>query len=175
MRFSFSKDLRVDEHLRKELSKPFGRIMNTKQFVQKISRHETIYAIGDVTVSELLKNGYVPKVGIFDYRTERSAVYFPIIRDIYKKPVRVKNSRGAISHALWNSIKKASKSKKGTGIRVSGEEDLASLVCLYFARDGNLIVYGMRNSGVAVIRANKKIRSYVIKVLERMAKIKEVY
>ena len=175
MRFNFSKELRVDERLRRELSKPFGRIMNTKQFVKKISRHETIYAIGDVTVSELLKNGYVPKVGIFDYRTERSAVYFPIIKEVYKKPIRVKNNRGTISHALWNSIRKASKSKKGTGIRVGGEEDLASLACLYFAKDGNLVVYGMRGSGVAVIRANKKIRCYIIKVLERMAKIKEVY
>ena len=51
MTFHFYKDLLVDHALRKELSRPFGRIMSTAQFVKYMHRKENIYAVGDVAFS----------------------------------------------------------------------------------------------------------------------------
>ncbi len=169
MKFSFSKNIFVNKKLREELSKPFGKLMNTEKLIKYIKNYETVYAIGDVTLSELLKQGRIPKVGIFDYRTERDAVQFPIIRETYKNPLCVKNRRGELSTGLWQAVEIASKSKKPVGIRVYGEEDLASLACIYFAKNGDIVVYGMRGMGMSVIKINKKIKDYIVRVLKIMS------
>ena len=158
MTFRFSKDLLVDQDLRKELAKPFGKTMSIGQLVKYVKRDERIYAIGDATLADLLKQKYTPKVGIFDYRVERSRVYFPIIKRTYRKPLLVKNSRGSLSRALWNAVKKSSTSTSPVGIRVEGEEDLASLACIHFAKKDEFVVYGIRGKGMAVIKINKRIR-----------------
>jgi len=171
MIFHFYKDLLIDQALRKELSRPFGRIMSTEQLVRHMSRKEKVYAVGDVTLAELLKQKYTPRVGIFDYRSDRLRTYFPIIKKTYKDQLQVKNTRGTLSKDLWNAVKKSSASKYPIGIKVRGEEDLASLACIYFARDGEFVVYGLRGKGMVVIKINKEIKDYVIKVLNRMSKI----
>lgn len=170
MRFRFSRDLFVNQALRKELSKPFGKIMRTQELMKRLGRKETVYAIGDVTLAELLKRNYKPKIGIFDYRTERNITYFPIIRRTYRNPIRVKNDRGTLSKSLWIAIRRSSKTKSQIGIRVDGEEDLASLACVYFARHGDFVIYGMRGKGMAVIKVNKGIKDYVIRVLNTMSR-----
>ena len=165
------KDLKIDEVLRRELSKPFGKVLSSKQIEKGIGKSDEIYAVGDVTVATLLKLGYRPKVAIFDYRTERSRRVFDIIRKKYKHPIKVRNSRGMLSVDLWNAVKKAAKSKRTFGIRVRGEEDLGSLACINFARDGSKIMYGLRRRGIVIISTNNKIKSYVRKTLRRMALI----
>ena len=168
MHFRMRKDLKIDESLRRELSKPFGKVLTSKQIENEIRKSDEIYAVGDVTVATLLKLGYVPKVAIFDYRTERSRVVFSIIRKKYRRPIKVKNSRGMLSISLWNAVKKAANSKRSVGIRVNGEEDLGSLACIHFAKDGSKIMYGLRNRGVVMISANNRIKSYIKKTLRRM-------
>ena len=156
--------------MRRELSRPFGRIMSTKKLSKSVKKDVAIYAVGDVTVSELLKHRYTPKVAVFDYRTGKGRAYFPIIKRMYKNPWRVKNQRGALSRGLWDLICKAQRSKSPVGILVSGEEDLASLACIYFAKNGELVIYGLRGKGMAVIKIDKTIKDHVIKVLHRMSK-----
>lgn len=169
MTFNPHRDLKLNAQLRKELARPFGKIMKAEQLARKVDRKNIIYAVGDVTVATLLELDYRPKIAIFDYRTERRKANFPIIKKFYKNPLYVENQRGVLSRNLWNVVKKASKSKSPYGIRVHGEEDLASLACVYFARNGTLVMYGLRNrGGIAVIRANEKIRKYVLGVLKTM-------
>ena len=167
----FSKDLTVDSSLRRELAKPFGRIMSTRQLTRHVSKKEVVYAIGDVTLTELLRSGYSPKVGIFDYRTERNAASFPVIKRHYARPFVVRNRRGALSLRLLDAVRKASKSTKPVDIRVIGEEDLASLACIYFANNGNFVVYGLRGRGMVVIKVGRTIKRYVSGVLKKMMEI----
>jgi len=163
-------NLGVNDELRKELSGPFGIIMNTRQISKKIRKDETIYAIGDITVATLLELGYAPKVAIFDYKTERKTSNLPIIRKTYRNPICVRNPRGVLSAALMNTVGRVSMMKSPVGIRVYGEEDLASLACIHFAKRGDLVMYGMRNRGIIVIRVNQKMKRYVIKIFNIMAK-----
>ncbi len=169
--FHFSKSLRMDKALRKELSGQFGKITDAPMLKKHVSKSNTIYAVGDVTVSKLLAKKYMPKVSVFDYMTERGRKVFPIISKTYRKPLKAVNKRGELSVSLWNAVRKAVKSGKQIGIRVYGEEDLASLVCVYFAKEGDYVIYGIRNKGMAVVKINKNIKKYVAKVLDRMLKL----
>lgn len=171
MSFKITKDLYVDNAMRRELSGTFGKIVKGRNVLREVRRSAQIYAIGDVTVSTLLELGYSPKIAIFDYRTERSDVDFPVIRANYKKPVRVKNKRGSLSIKLWRAVEKAVKAKGAVGIRVDGEEDLASLACIHFAKNGQVVMYGIRDRGMTIIRVNTSIKKYVEDVLSKMSKI----
>jgi GTP-dependent dephospho-CoA kinase len=171
MSFRFVKDLSVNDALRKELSRPFGKTMKISQVVEKVGMNEIIYAVGDVTVSALLEHGYKPKIAVFDYRTERKRVDFPIIRRTYANPLHVKNPRGVLSLKLWKAVRRASRSRIPFGIHVIGEEDLASLACIYFADKGTKVMYGLRRKGIVVITIDEKIKKYVTMVLKRMGGI----
>lgn len=169
MTFDLLEDLYIDNSLRKELSQPFGRIIEASLITKKINKDARVFAVGDVTVATLLKLGYSPSISVFDYKSGRNARYFPIIRRYFGHPVEVKNARGVLSKSLWDTIRKAAVSKHIVGIRVIGEEDLASLACISFARNGDLVMYGMRNKGIAVIRVGPKIKRYVVSVLNKMS------
>ncbi len=169
MIFKPKKDLKVNARLRKELSRPFGVVLSTRQLQRHLKIRKKIYAIGDFTLSELLKSGYVPSVGIFDFRTERKAVYFPIIKKAYKNQIKVNNRRGVLSKQLWDAVRGSSASAGPCGIKVRGEEDLASLACIHFARNGDYVIYGLRDRGMAVIKVDGKIKRYVLRILKEMS------
>jgi len=168
MAFNPTSDLKLDRALRKELSGRFGEVMSTEELKLKVSRKEKIYAIGDATVATLLSLGYMPKIAIFDYRTGRKKAIFPQIRKAYPRPLRSINRTGTLSVKLWNTVREASSSRLAAGIKVDGEEDLASLACIHFAKKGSLVIYGLRNVGMAVIRVDSKMKAYVDDVLKRM-------
>ncbi len=168
MTFKLSKSIKINEFFRKEFSKPFGRVLKTHEIKKALGRDKGIYAVGDVTVSTLLKLGYMPKVSIFDYRTEREAKVIPIIKATYKRPISVVNKRGFLGVKLWNVVKKASGRKKPVGVRVIGEEDLASLACIYFARNGDFVMYGLRNRGIVTIKVDDRMKNYVMKALKAL-------
>ncbi len=169
MRFPFRHDLILNKRMRKELSKPFGVVIKNSAIAKLIKKTDVVYAVGDVTVATLLSLGYMPKVSIFDFRTERSKRVYPIIRRVYRRPIHTKNRSGGISKGLWYAVMKASKSDRPVGILVDGEEDLASLACIHFAGTGDLVIYGLRGRGMTRIRVDKRIKRYVLNVLEKMS------
>ncbi|MDE1834227.1 MAG: DUF359 domain-containing protein, partial [Candidatus Micrarchaeota archaeon] len=98
---------------------------------------------------------------------------FPFIRKAYRRPVKVVNNRSELSLSLWKAVKRLSRAKDGAAIRVYGEEDLASLACIHFAKSGDIVIYGMRGRGMALIKVNKSIKRYVARVLKRMKSVEK--
>lgn len=174
-RFGFSKDLHLDSGMRKELSGDFGPIMDGEKIARRIGKDKVIYAVGDVTTATLLGLGYKPKVSVFDYRAGKAAARFTAIKKAYANPVCVRNGRGRLSVGMWKAVGDACRKSSPSGIRVYGEEDLASLACIYFARNGEFVMYGMRGRGIAVIRVSRKMKDYVENILKRMASISKDY
>ena len=168
MAFSFKNELRINASLREELSRPFGTVVKGRHLKKQKLNGKTIYAVGDVTVAKLLAIGLRPRVAIFDFRSERAKKRFPIITKTYKNPIIVHNKRGMITRQLWVAIRKAAKSSDCLGIHVIGEEDLASLPCIYFAKHGDIVMYGIRGLGIAIIEVNDKMHGYVADVMNRM-------
>ena len=171
MPFHIYKDLKINEDLRRELSRPFGKVLSSNQIVNALRRSDKIYAVVDVTVATLLKLGYKLKVAIFDYKTARSKVVFNIIKSTYMHPIKVRNRRGVLSVSLWSAVKKAARSERPTSILVSGEEDLGALACIHFAKVGSKVMYGLRGKGMVMILVNRKMKKYVSKTLIKMISV----
>ena len=165
MPFTFERDLILPKRLRRSLGKVFGKLIQTRNLEENIDDEDRIFAIGDVVVGTLLREGYVPSVAIFDNRTARGRVVVPEIRKRFRRPLTARNEPGEIRRELWSAVSKASRSRRPVGIRVYGEEDLASLVCIHFAPVGAVVMYGIRGKGVDIIRVDRNIKRFVDRVL----------
>lgn len=172
MSFGFRKDeIGLDKSLRKELGLPLGPVVHSIEEAADMADGKSIYAVGDVTVKTLLDIGVLPKVAIFDYRTERHSSRFPIIIKSYRRPIAARNKAGTLSKEMWNAVRRASRMDKPVGIKVTGEEDLAGLACIYFADDGDFVMYGLRKKGVVVIKVGSRIKARAERILKRMSGI----
>ncbi len=168
MPFTFERDLVLPRRLRRSLGKVFGKLIQSSDLGENMGRGEMVFAIGDVVVGTLLDAGYVPAVAIFDNRTARGSIRIPKIAKTFRRPLRVRNDPGTISMELWEAVRKASGSRKPVGIRVRGEEDLASLACIHFAPMGSVVMYGIRGRGIDIIRVDARIKRFVERVLMQM-------
>lgn len=168
MAFVFRKGLVLPDRLRSRLGRVFGKVIQTKGLASNVRKGDRIFAVGDIVVRTLLRNGYSPSVAVFDYRTARGRISVPAIARRYKRPARAINKPGEISAELWGAVRKASRSKRPVGIRVYGEEDLASLVCIHFAPVGSVVMYGIRGRGINIIRVDRRIKEFADRVLAEM-------
>jgi uncharacterized protein (UPF0218 family) len=168
MPFSFRGDLILPDHIRKSLGKVFGKLIQTRDLGVNIEEGDRIFAVGDIVVGTLLKEGFTPSVAIFDNRTARGRISVSAIRRRFRSPLKARNRPGSISRELWNAVDTASKSSRPVGIRVYGEEDLASLACIHFAPMNSIVVYGIRGRGIDIIRVRPGIKRFAERVLRQM-------
>ena len=159
-------------HLRKELRKTYGKIIQTSELGHSLRKDDTLFAVGDIVVGTLLDNGFLPKISIFDCRTERGRIVVPSIKRAFSKPIVVRNRPGTISRSLWLAIKRAATRHQRVGIRVYGEEDLASLACIHFAPLGAVVMYGIRGRGMNLIRVDGHIKALVDGFLLQMCGVR---
>ncbi len=163
-----SSALVLPRRMRKKLRSSYGITINSQELPAKLSASDTIYSIGDVTTANLLRAGYIPKIAVFDYSTERKRKVLRIINKNYPNPIKVKNASGEISVELWNALRSALRSGKRVGIRVYGEEDLAALPIIHMCRNGSFVIYGLRGIGMDLIKANSKVKAKIYGILSEM-------
>ena len=92
------------------------------------------------------------------------------IKSFGKITIKVKNPPGLITDELCEAIKIILENLKNGPFRieVEGEEDLASLIVLFFAPMDVTIIYGLPDKGVLVIKPTKRIKDKVKKILDIM-------
>jgi len=163
-------DLELPEYMREELSRPFGPVFQETELSEYLSDCDQIIAVGDMVCATLVKRGIVPKMMIYDCRTERGPcdVSCEIMENAPGKSVTVDNTAGKLTAMLWNAVADSLESGNITKIRVVGEEDLASLAAIMLADTGDCVIYGIPNEGITVIRTDSEIKSQVKTLLERM-------
>ena len=72
---------------------------------------------------------------------------------------------------MWDAVKDAfdnSNKNIKTRIEVEGEEDLASLAVIFMAPSDAIIIYGLPDKGVLVIKPTKENKDIVKEVLSKM-------
>ena len=159
----------LTEELRAELKKPFGRIFNGAELALEARMGRPLIAVGDHCAASLLKMGVKPDIVVFDFKTKREPV-LPEIRsvlEIYKSPVKVESPPGVITGELERAVRKALKEGMGE-IFVQGEDDLAGLVVLAYAKEGSVFVYGMPDIGAVVVHVTKNDNEKALSILSRM-------
>ncbi len=164
---------KIPENLRDILNKPIGKLVNEKKLLQILKNEKKIVSIGDTVTYTLLKNGFEPIFCIVDYKTHRGVCEDEIVEKIKsfsKKTIKVENPPGLITDDLWEVIKIIFENLENGPFRIEieGEEDLASLIVLFFAPSDVTIIYGLPNKGVLVVKPTKEIKDKVKKVLEIM-------
>ncbi|MEM4590147.1 MAG: DUF359 domain-containing protein [Candidatus Micrarchaeia archaeon] len=162
---------RLSSRLRKELSRPLGKVFSGDELLHFISNKLKkndfkIIAIGDETGRFLYENKIIPSIWIYDGKVRRKKIKHRIPFPDYI----VKNPRSVITEDLCAAIDDAldtKNKKKKLKIFVKGEEDLAALYAIYKAKN-SLILYGQPNKGIVAIITNNRIRKRVKMILEKM-------
>ena len=167
MPLELDKTLYLPEHLRSELQKVHGSIIQEKDIPNIVKGHY-IVCVGDVVTNTLLHIGIEPDVAVVDYKTKRENMVFNRILNFGKISYNVINPAGTITPELWNTIYIAMKSGKKVRIDVNGEEDLAIIPVVYFSPIGAMVIYGIPNTGLAILEVRHEDKRNVLKIIEEM-------
>ncbi len=149
--------MRLPEHLRERLRRPWGRVFpSMREALEHVRslRPVRIVAVGDRVTATLLEEGVRPDVCVVDFRTLRSPLPGEERRRVEELDLperRVSNPAGTISRELWESFDLPPPLK----IVVEGEEDLATLVAAVKSPPGTVVLYGQPGEGVVVMEVEK--------------------
>ncbi|MGC8587012.1 MAG: GTP-dependent dephospho-CoA kinase family protein [Candidatus Micrarchaeia archaeon] len=169
-KFRPKKDLLIPDELREVLSNAFGEILNINDIPRQLSGSNFVISVGDETTDNLLGLGIKPDLAIFDLKVERKLNIKLRILANYKQRKIVSNPPGRITIDLWNTISAALADRNVNAIQVDGEEDLATLVCVYLAKEGSVVLYGVPSKGVCIVRVNREIKRLAERILREAAK-----
>ena len=138
-----------------------------KRVVTKIREEspECVIAVGDVTSSTLLKEGFTPEVMIVDGITKRGPFEEQFTADrVYK----IFNPAAVIYPEAWSVIDTAINDDANSLIIVEGEEDLMGFPAVLLAPEGSAVLYGQPDVGIVWIPINKENRKIASDLLEQM-------
>ena len=159
----------LPDEMREELARPCPTIYTD---APPYIRGKRVISVGDVCTITLYQSGIIPHLAVIDGRTRRSS-HSGAEGLRFDVSIKVKNPQATITDELWDSIEKALKRQESTMIMVDGEEDLAALVCLSEADDGDIVVYGIPEKGMCIIDVSEETRKKARDVLSRMKKATE--
>ena len=191
---------KLPESLRDDLRKPFGDLISetshdfeiaVKDFVIHYleggkctifdpSCEAFVISIGDAVTHALAVIGIVPNISIVDLKIKRIPVYKNVnelgIRDI-KVVKRVKNTAGTLSFATFSVLNSLIKSEAERAVlQIDGEEDLLTLLAIFRAPLGSLIVYGQPkvsdtdSQGIVVVEVTEEKKNEARELLNKFHK-----
>jgi uncharacterized protein (UPF0218 family)/phosphopantetheine adenylyltransferase len=159
------------------LKTPKGEVFATKdgpparRVVSKIYEDspKCVIAVGDVTASTVLKEGYTPEVMIVDGITKRGPFEEEFMAErIYK----IFNPAAVIYPEAWSVIDTAIQDDYYSLIIVEGEEDLMGFPAVLLAPDDAVVIYGQPDVGIVWIPVNKENKKLAKDLLQEMPIIK---
>lgn len=154
----------LSSSVKSKLKKPFGKIVK----INSKLKLKNLIAVGDISVSQLLKFRILPKISIVDFYVQRKLRFHNLTQLGFgsaNADVIVKNPAGTISKSLSTQIGKALIKQNSTVILVDGEEDLAAIPAILLAPLGYTIVYGQPERGAVVVNIDNKIKESLCEIL----------
>lgn len=166
----------VQDTLREELNRAPGPIISEKEIPERVKGYERLVTVGDHCTLTFIGKGIIPDISIVDFKTRRSEamlegkIYAHEIKKIGAKVFKVKNMPGWLSRTLWFAVAKGYREKGKVRIEVDGEEDLASLACVFQAPKNKktLVVFGIPDRGMVLVDVCRRTRDEVRDFLSRM-------
>jgi uncharacterized protein (UPF0218 family) len=173
MVISINKGFTLPDEMRAELAVPIDIIITDAELESIVPRDAVIYAVGDMTVATLLKHAYSPKVVLYDRLIQRKKVSSKKPYSGFRNVEKVSNAPGMLTPALWDAVRRASKNKGSSVIEVIGEEDMASLACIHFAKIGDYCIYGIPGKGMTVVHITKIKKKLVDSMILRLKRVQQ--
>ena len=166
----------LPEAVRRDLGKPFGPVVTTEQIKDSIAGAAAVIAVGDVVSLTLKHLGVEPALFVCDYMTQRgepSPIYELELGSWGAIAFRVRNPAASITREAWDAVRVGLAHPSDAGpvrVVVEGEEDLLGIPCFLEAPDGAVVLYGMPNQGVVVVKVDGALKAKVAAVLARFTR-----
>lgn len=169
----------LTSELRLRLKKPIGTLIRgsfdetMKRFKGMMEKEKpaVIISVGDTVSKNLVENRVFPQLSIVDNRVMRKETRpIPITAE---KTINVKNPRGTITEEAIAAIQEALKSSCSVKIVVDGEEDLLTLIAVFYAPENSFVVYGQPYEGVVVVKVTREKKAEVAGILEAMKNVRK--
>lgn len=166
----FRKTAQLPENLRDELKEPLGEMVDEAQLENILAGVDRIVTVGDRCSVTLFDAGLIPDIAVVDFMIERGDIgeLKEHIKKIGQIVINVKNPPGMLTEELWQAVEKAYLIEEKVRIEVAGEEDLATLPCVWLAPPNTAIIYGLPNIGLVVVLDRHKAKQKVKNVLTKM-------
>lgn len=163
-------DLVLPDRMREELRIPLGEVFPGKKAISALREGAKLLTVGDKCTLTFVEEEIVPDIFVVDYKIKRELdtnlrVRFEDISDIEK---RVSNPAGMITRELWSAILESLSAKGKVRIEVEGEEDLATIPCIYLAEEGSQVAYGLPGQGMVLVNVDDESKNNVKKIIEKM-------
>ncbi|ADG13721.1 Protein of unknown function DUF359 [Methanocaldococcus infernus ME] len=158
--------LKLPDHLREELRKPFGKVY--KEFPDVDGY---IVTVGDIVTKSAIEKGVKIKLAIYDLKTKRN---IPVkINYKFKKTFKVCNPPGYISDEAIEKIKYISQlNDDDIGLYVEGEEDLLALLVIKYFPKNIYVAYGLPDKGVILLKIDDELKKKIDEILKKFEKVK---
>lgn len=164
----------LTSELRIKLKNPIGMLIrgNFSETMQKFKdiigkeKPTAIISVGDTVSRNLVKNKVSLKLSIIDNKCMRKktrSTYFPV-----QKTIHVKNPQGTITEEAIAAIQEAMKIDGHVKIVVDGEEDLLTLIAVFYAPENSLVVYGQPYEGIVLVKATSEKKNEIAEILRAM-------
>jgi GTP-dependent dephospho-CoA kinase len=160
--------------LRVFLKEPFGNLITgsptetmiaLKMLIEK-EKPPRLVSVGDVVSQNMHKSGLHPQLAVIDnisLRDQAMPKQAPVDNTVY-----VDNPQGTITEEAISAVKAALESNAHTHIEVKGEEDLLTLVAVFYAPENSFVVYGQPHLGIVVVKASLERKDQVKQFLKEM-------
>ncbi|GBC74924.1 hypothetical protein HRbin06_00232 [archaeon HR06] len=158
------KFLKLPDELREELRKPLGEVIKDNKRIEK----DILVSVGDRTTENLIALNITPKIQIVDGKEQRLKRDLP--KGEYKSLLKCINPPGHLSSSSIEAFKRALNLEKPVRILVEGEEDLLTLIAIYFSPINSLIAYGQPKEGMVIVKVNDKIKKIASDYLKKILK-----
>lgn len=162
----------INEELRGLLSRPFGPIFSSEEYLGLLRQKSMsrVITVGDVVSSFAVSKGYRPHIAVVDQKTKREGFGFNWRRF---RPTKAWNPPGTISlESLVRFVELLNKKKRSV-LLVEGEEDMLTLLAILVSPPGYTVFYGQPNQGVVCVEIDKTKRLEAINIFKQM--VLEVY
>jgi uncharacterized protein (UPF0218 family) len=155
--------------MRERLRKPLGSVVDSKDLERFLTKSHIVVSVGDITTLTLYEKNYIPDIAVVDFKTKReySEELKKKIDAVNSSVIKINNPAGSITDELWEAIVVAYK-RRNMRIEVNGEEDLATLPCIFLAPENSIVIYGLPDVGLVVVKTTKEKKTEVGQILKRM-------
>lgn len=165
------RDRKLPDNRRDLFKRPIGCDLEENEII-KLDKGSKLVTVGDVVSLVVRKHGIVPFLSIYDGMTERHEMteFSNLVKKSGWEEIEVKNPPKMITAELIEAVKNAFKGNTHI-IKVDGEEDLATIVCMAFAPYGTNIIYGWPGKGMKLVTTNELIRKEAETLIEMMEEL----
>ncbi|MEM4734826.1 MAG: DUF359 domain-containing protein [Candidatus Thorarchaeota archaeon] len=164
---------RLPESGRAVLATPKGELFHKrdgnveKRVVARLQEESPpkVIAVGDVTTSTLVAQGFVPDVCVVDGMTKRGRYD---VRVPGAPKFVVYNPAASIFPESWSVMDTALHSDSKCVILVEGEEDLLGFPAVILAPTGSVMLYGQPDAGIVYVPVSPENKSIARSLLDSM-------